>query len=141
PPGSGRSPPLQDAHHTRSGSGSAGWPSASSTAGQRSPSFAFRLTPSPKSQRRGVSRESPNRALDPALPTRYHRAPGSLPWFCHFVADSVKFFLDFGHIPVLIRNLAGADQRSVALFQSCCHGLTHETRTLARGNPAQKLHS
>jgi len=34
------------------------------------------------------------------------------------VADSVKFFLDFGHIQIPIRNLASTNQRSVALFQS-----------------------
>lgn len=48
-----------------------------------------------------------------------------------FVADSVKFSLDFGHVEVLIRYLAGPDQRNVELFQSCSQGLTHETGTLA----------
>ena len=46
-------------------------------------------------------------------------APGSFPWFCHYVADSVKFSLNFGHIRILIRNLAGTDQRKVAILQSC----------------------
>jgi hypothetical protein len=48
----------------------------------------------------------------------HRRAPGSLPRPCHFVANSVKFFLDFGHIRVPVRDLAGTDQRHFALRQS-----------------------
>jgi hypothetical protein len=54
-------------------------------------------------------------------------APGSLPWFGHFVANFVKVSLDFGHVQVLIHNLAGTDQGNIAFFQPRSQGLTYET--------------
>ena len=57
------------------------------------------------------------REAGPALPTRYHRDPGLLPWFRHLVAESVKVLLDFGHIQVRIRNLTGARANAESLVQ------------------------
>ena len=61
------------------------------------------------------------REAGPALPTRYHRDPGLLPWFRHLVAESVKFLLDFGHIQVRIRNLTGARANAESLVQPVPH--------------------
>jgi len=54
----------------------------------------------------------------------------SPPILIHLVADSVKFFLDFGHIQVLVRNLAGTDQRHFALLQPRSQGFTYEGRAV-----------
>ena len=49
-----------------------------------------------------VSCESPSRGWDQAKPTRFHRAPVLLPRFRHLVAESVKIFLNFGDIKILV---------------------------------------
>ena len=54
--------------------------------------------------------------IEPAIS---HRAPESAPRFSHFIADSVKLLFDLGHVEVLVRDVARADQLKVALGQPC----------------------